>query len=294
MQKFDLIISVAGWEERFSAGVCQDLNRVSATSILLYVFEDYMQLTQESRSKVGTVASSMNVEYREINVTRDAVELWKAIQTSLDNSLEDKSVLLNISTMPREVMWWICFRLEHLRCGISYVYYKPISYASDWLTRDTEQPRLLYQLSGVSSLGRPTCLLLLTGFDSDRAEQIIEYYEPELIILGSQIGTQFANDARNILQNSVLLKKARKVETFQLDAISEDRGFSAMERAILQARPEYNIIGASLGPKVSALALYQLQRKYPEIALTYAPSRQFNNNYSLGIGDLLEGTILSK
>lgn len=294
MEKIDLLISVAGWEERFSVGVCRDLRRFLVSTVLLFVFEDYKDLTADSRHSVEALASSLNTKYEEVEVTREPLELWERIHETLGEFLRGKSVLINLSTMPREVLWWTCFRLETCGCRISYVYYKPQSYASDWLTRETGQPRLLYQLSGVSSLGKPTCLLLMTGFDADRAAQIIEYFEPGLVILGSQVGTQFENEARNIQHNEVLLNRAREVRRFQLDAMSDDRGLSAMEEAILNIRSEYNIIGASLGPKVSALALYQLQRKFPEIALTYAPSREFNTQYSVGTGEALEGTFSEK
>jgi hypothetical protein len=290
MRKYDLIISVAGWEDRFSAGLCRDMNRVSASRILLFVFNEYSQITVEKRDVVEKEALSLKVKYEEVNVEREPLELWKMIQESFSESLRGKSVLLNLSTMPREVIWWTCLRLEALECRISYSYYKPDRYAS-WLTLDTRQPRLLYQLSGLSSLGRPTCLLLLTGFDVDRAMHIIEYFEPVRVILGIQVGNQFENEARNIQKIRVLQERRREVLSFQLDAMSEDRGFAAMESAILQIHSDYNIIGASLGPKVSAIALYKLQRKYREIALAYAPSSQFNTEYSIGIGDMLEGNL---
>jgi hypothetical protein len=64
-----------------------------------------------------------------------------------------------------------------------------------------------------------------------------------------------------------------------------------MDEAVFAALSDYNVVGTSLGPKVSALALYQLARKYKEIALAYAPSREFNPQYSSGIGEMLEGVL---
>ena len=188
-------------------------------------------------------------------------------------------------------MWWTCLRLENLGARFSYVYYKPGGYASDWLTRDTGQPRLVYQLSGISSLGKPTCLLLLTGFDMARAIQIIEFFEPALVIVGVQIVTQFENHTKIIKQSDSLRQRAREVRVFELDAMADDRGLVAMENATVGVRSEFNVVGASLGPKVSALALYQLARTHKEIALAYAPSREFNPHYSFGIGDMVEGTL---
>lgn len=287
----DVIISVAGWEERFEKGLTNDLKRIKPSKVLIFVFEDYREITRSNRTALSEVAASMNVEYREIAVTRDPLNLWRTVQSTLGNEFSGMSVFLNISTMPREVMWWTCLRLENLGSRISYGYYKPSGYASDWLTRDTGQPRLVYQLSGISSLGKPTCLLLLTGFDMARAVQIIEYFEPALVIVGIQVGTQFDNHTKNIEQTASLRQRAREVRSFNLDVMDSDRGLKAMDDATESARSQFNIIGASLGPKVSSLALYRLARTNPEMALAYAPSREFNPNYSFGIGEMLEGTL---
>ena len=287
----DVVISVAGWEERFVKGLTNDLNRLRPSKVLIFVFEDYRELTNDNRLAISSLAKSLNVEYREIAVTRDPLNLWRAVGSALGPELSAMSILLNVSTMPREVMWWICLRLENLRSKFSYVYYKPGGYASDWLTRDTGQPRLVYQLSGISSLGKPTCLLLLTGFDMARAIQIIEFFEPALVIIGVQVGTQFDNHTKNIEQSESLRQRAREVRFFELDAMTSDRGLEAMDNAIAGIRSEFNIVGTSLGPKVSALALYQLARIHKDVALAYAPSREFNPKYSFGIGDMVEGTL---
>ena len=71
---------------------------------------------------------------------------------------------------------------------IQYVYYFPASYATEWLSRDTDRPRLVYQHSGISELGRDTCLLLLSGFDTDRAAQLLQFFERAAVVVGIQKG----------------------------------------------------------------------------------------------------------
>ena len=48
---------------------------------------------------------------------------------------------------------------------------------------------------------------------------------------------------------------------------------------------------SSLGPKLSAISVYKTFLKHPEIALTYIPCREYNENYCEGIGDSYESEM---
>ena len=175
-----------------------------------------------------------------------------------------------------------------------YVYHRPQSYSKDWLTRDTDRPRLVYQHSGIAKLGKPTALLLLNGFDSERAEQLIQFFEPHLLVVGLQSGKQYENDERNYSRGERLDKLTRNIKTFEIDAYSADHGFSAIIEQVKPLLADYNIVAASLGPKTSAIAMFRVVTEFPEIAIAYAPSRQFNIGYSSGIGDSIEGAVDSR
>jgi hypothetical protein len=152
----------------------------------------------------------------------------------------------------------------------------------------------VYQHSGIAKLGKPTALLLLNGFDTERAEQMIQFFEPHLLMVGLQHGKQFQNEERNLKRAERLGQLIRNIRTFEIDAYSTDHGFSAIVEQIKPLVAQYNIIAASLGPKTSAIAMFRVIAEFPEIALAYAPSRQFNLEYSSGIGDSIEGSVKSE
>jgi hypothetical protein len=137
-------------------------------------------------------------------------------------------------------------------------------------------------------------LLLLTGFDPDRAAQLIQFFEPRKVVMGLQSGTQFDNQIRNVERAKRLLEGKAGVRSFDLDAFSPDHGLSAIEGALGEELAIFNVVATSLGPKPSAVALYRLQRNHPEVALAYVPSREFSMSYSEGIGEPLWGTLESK
>lgn len=292
VSEIDVVVVVAGWEERFLKGLERDIATHQPRRIILLNFEEYVEMTRHNREILGRELESKDIVLQEATLRREPKEIWKTLRATFsDTNLVGKSVLLDISTMPREVIWWSLKFLQVGECKVEFVYHRPGSYSSEWLTRDTGEPRLVYQCSGIARLGQPTGLLLLSGFDFDRAWRLIQYFEPSVILLGIQSGHQFDNKVKNIDPSRALSRRTSLAKTFDVDAYGADWGFQSTLEAVHPHLKTHNIIAASLGPKVSAMSLFRLQSVYPEIALSYAPSRQFNPAYSHGIGTSVEGGV---
>ncbi len=86
-------------------------------------------------------------------------------------------------------------------------------------------------------------------------------------------------------------KDNKAVQQFWLDAYSADHGIAAISSVIESHAPTHNVLMASMGPKLSAVALYQLHRRNDALGLVYLPSRDFNPDYSHGIGESIWGTL---
>jgi hypothetical protein len=293
MNKVEVVVAVAGWEERFLKGLEHDIAAHQPETVILLIFEEYVELTRKNRDALTDQLTNKGITIEEATLRREPKEVWNTLRlTFSDARIAGKNILLDVSTMPREVIWWSLKFLQAIECNVDFVYHRPGSYSPDWLTRDTGEPRLVYQCSGISRLGQPTGLLLLSGFDLDRARRMIQYFEPSLILLGIQTGHQFDNQVKNIDPSKSLGARTSLAKTFDVDAFGPDWGFQSTLDAVHPHLKSHNIIAASLGPKVSALSLFRLHSNYPEIALSYAPSRQFNPEYSKGIGAPIEGTVL--
>lgn len=292
MNRVDAVVSVAGWEERFVRGLTDDLSSFGPDEVVMLIFAEFREMTAANREMVHRVAMERGCRWEEVILRREPKETWTALRAYFTGETwARRNVLLDITTMPRETIWWTIGALLENGCKISFVYHQASSYSQEWLTRDTGEPRLLYQYSGIAKLGKPTCLLLLNGFDSDRVLQIIQYFEPALILLGIQAGTQFGNEEKNAGPGDLIRQQMRAVKTFIVDAYAPDWGYAEILQAVLPHLEGFNVVAASLGPKTSAIALFRLVQKYPEIALAYAPSREFNVEYSKGIGRSLGGSM---
>lgn len=286
--KYDLLISVLSWEDRFLKGLVSDLNDYSISNIIII---NHYEMKKEKNEHYNMVSKGFDEPLEIIDLPSDPIKTWNILKNKFSNII-GKRILVDITTMRRETIWAILSFLRLNNNTIDYIYYKPGSYNEDWLSREPDTPRLLFKHSGISKFGYQTALLILTGFDADRTRQLVNYYEPELTILGSQIGNQFQNDKRNDPEYHISeCKGLTKIKTFCFNSYEKDHGFKAIKEIVEQYIGNYNLIVSSQGPKISAISLYNIFIKFPDIALSYVPCKLYNKNYSTGISEPIYGNL---
>lgn len=289
------LITVASWEERFLAGTKRLIDQRGLSTATVFYYTENREWTESNLKLVTEDLKNRNVAINEIPISfGDPVSAWHQVEAEI-RSNEKRSLipLLDITTIPRDTLWTVLSVLQRDRGNVSFAYHRPIEYA-DWLSKDPGRPRLVYKLSGVATLGRPTCLIVATGFDPERTRQLMWYFEPRYVLLGFQTGDQFGNDEKNIARHRKTLKDEYDefaIKEFQLDAYSSDHGLSQLEAAVAEFAPKCNVVMTSLGPKLGAIAMYEVHCRFPETSLAYTPSREFNREYSKGIKETFEGVV---
>ena len=289
----DLLITFASWEDRFKLGSDRNLENIGARKVLVFYFGSYSEWTKENRDAVEKVCKKKDIEYvsKCLDVNKPA-ENWQVVLESVEGAIKgQQGVLVDISTMPREIIWYVFWQIEQSSITGQYVYYSPQSYGRDWLSRDPQPPRLVYKLSGLASPSAKTALLVAVGFDFQRVKRLINWYEPAKLMIGIQSESQFERNNTMMEDYRGTLQKEYDCEMFDLNAFAEDRGMGAIQEKLEQLDSPYNVIMSSLGPKLTAITLYKLQRQKQERGLVYAPSNQFNQEYSSGIGQCFKGTL---
>lgn len=291
MNSNPIIISFSSWEDRFLNGQNRLLAEKSPKKLISYFSKDYSEWTNESRLKLANNCADMDVPFTGIELDESPAEAWKEIVRNLPTLVGPSDhVIVDTSTMPREKIWFILWALESITKNVSYVYFSPIEYG-DWLSRDPQRPRLVFQLSGISQFSKKTALILLVGYDLDRAQQLISFYDPECVYIGLQeTGLDSQNDDW-MQRNAEKFGDKPNFTLFRLNAVSNDCGKSGIIDVVEKLSDEYNIIMSSLGPKLTAISLYNIVKERPEIGLTYAPSKEFSRNYSTGISTMHEGVL---
>ena len=287
------LITVLGWEERFRLGVEINLEKETFSQLIIVIFKDYFKMKgmKENLSFLEKIARQKNIESKRIELTYNkSVENWKTLDKFFVSNQDIGNVTLNITTIPRETIWTLLFFLRKNNQKVEYVYFKPREYTKGWLTKNHKNPRLLFKHSGVFELNKRLALFIITGFDKLRLRQLIEFYEPDKIVLFCQKGEQYENHLRNNgFSNSINIP----IEHIKIDSYSvADAKITIKEK--IETNSDYNIILSSQGPKISSLSTYlcYLECK-DQIALSYVPAREFNGAYSTGVDEnYISGSLL--
>jgi hypothetical protein len=293
--KFDILIAIASWEQRFALGTKKNITNAEISEFYCYsnINSPHPKETKENiQQLISEEQLAKNMKHSEFNFD-STIDIWKSLSESITRDrFYRKKVLLDVTTCPREIIWYILFFLRKNECHISFVYYKPGEYPGEWLTKDTRRPRFIIKHSGISEFNRPTGLFILTGFDPNRTQQLINFYEPKFILLGVQETNDLDKNSKNEALHQELIKNYKNhIEVFSLNCYDEDKSLPLILEKIEKHLSEYNFIMTSLGPKISAITIYKVFLKHPEIALSYARSHEYNINYSQGIGSSCEGGL---
>jgi uncharacterized protein YggU (UPF0235/DUF167 family) len=293
MNKADIVVTFASWEERFSLGFPRILDASASKRVIVFYYREYAEQSKSNRESVLTLCEQRRIPVTAIElVAGQPAESWKTLLRTLQtDDIRGHTVLVDITTMPRDIIWTVLWMLDGNAATVDYAYHKPGAYDAEWLSRDPQRPRLVYKLSGELRLGIPTTLIVVTGFDADRVTQLMTFFEPMRTLLGLQTGEQFDNERLNTEKHKKLAVERSDVELFDIDAYAQDLGYSTLEALVRVHTATSNVIMSSLGPKLSAITLYRIHKVYPETAIAYAPSRQFNPNYSRGIAETVSGSL---
>ena len=292
MKKSDLFITFASWEDRFSIGFERNLEKVGVRKALVFYFGSFADRTRANRQVVDEVCKEKSIEYIPVRLDIDKpTNNWRTVLKFIESSIVGcQGILIDISTMPREIIWYVLWMVEQHSIVARYVYHSPEEYGGDWLSRDPQAPRFVYKLSGIALPSAKTVLFATVGYDLQRVKRLLDWYEPNKSIIGVQSESQFQGNDEAMAEYEIL-EKEYNCEKFELDAFAEGGGMVVIQEVLESLGSSHNIIMSSLGPKLTAITLYKLQRQSEKIGLVYAPSNQFNENYSTGIGKCFEGPM---
>jgi hypothetical protein len=294
-----LVIGVS-WEDRFMLGLERLLDKRPVGSVLALRYIEWEHWTREATGAAQALCQARDIPFTVVSLSHQRPETtWRGMRALLEQAGKDGgSALVDITTMPREAIWSTFFFLESCGMGVAYAYHRPSRYDPEWLSRDPGRPRFAFQMSGEAQLGRDTVLLVTTGFDTSRTEQLMRTFEPALTLMALQEGDQFDNIGHNVEPHKhleqdlgTMFHGRHQIRSFLVDAYSSDHGRSVLEAEAGPRISNSNVIMASLGPKLTSVALYQIHVSHPETALVYAPSGDYNHTYSMGIGETSYGIL---
>lgn len=294
--KRKVLIICPSWEDRSWLGFEQDFKCSDFNYVIIVKKEHSINPHEvdEQNAKIARYCNDNHINNVEILWKDNPIENWNTLQKVSNDIFLGTEVMVDITTMPRDVIWTILFFATQMSNEtINIKYYQPATYNSTWLSKEPLSPRFLLKHSGLMEIGKPTCTVIITGFDTERTQQIVTKFEPQKVVLLIQTGDQFDNEKRNAgnIQKGALKEMGKiDVTCHSIDFYNDDFGGNSIIE-ILNKLEDYNIILASIGPKTSAIGAYIAYMHYPAVALCYVPCSKYNVDYCKGIGKGLDYTF---
>jgi len=210
-----------------------------------------------------------------------AASLFEAIKAEVAaTGLQD--TVIDVTSFRREELLMLIAILRLVgvpaatNCEVVYV---GASAMADWISTGVTGFRSVIGYAGEIWPSRPTRLVVLLGFESERARAIIENYEPSSLILGR--GSRSESITQNLFKRNDeffrdLERQYDNIDlTFEFSARDPIKVATEIDNAI-KFDGSANIIIAPLNTKLSTIGAGLYAQRNKQVQICYAPVGSYN------------------
>lgn len=277
-------IACMSWEDRFIESVYKDFEEYSFKELTLLRFNDKKSLSNstENYNLLMKFIEEKNINIKIVNLEFDnQINIYNEVNAFFSISIFELNYL-NISTMPRHLIY-ICFDiLNTLTINFEILYYIPNSYGSE-IAKNPNSPQLLIKHSGIFEADKETLLIISAGLDKERIFQLYYYFEPYKTIILEEENNYSKISEKERLKFETDLHEINNLDILTIDSFKENGIFTYLETELLNEIKNYNTLLCTIGPKIASVELYKFNLKYPKTGLVYALSKEYSKDYSSGL-----------
>jgi hypothetical protein len=279
----------------------------------IYIFAN-MDCHQDIIKNAKSIKDMFNVNAKIISTkiqdpVLSGIEIKKAINLIIEDGI--KNIVIDISTFTHEMLLIVLSILYENKTSfkkILCIYMGAKDYSINesleqkWLSKGCRQIRSVIGYPGNLVPGIPICLIVLVGYEHERAAIMIEEMDPEFLILGKGLPsdnslTNPSHRAPMLYFQGILadlLSRRGGIQDFEFSCRDVQATMTEIESQIDKTK-DYNHIIVPLNTKISTLAVGVVALKNKNIQVCYAEPETYNfNGYSLPddeitlIGDIFE------
>lgn len=283
-----MLICSASFEERCLA-VASSINKEAIDDAIVCRYNGNAHLSEINNNKLLDTLDNKAI----------AVSLDKDLPLSIYDTLHDiilekcpKSVLLDISTFTRETILiaLMLFKQDAFKdIDVTLCYVPADRYSTSnndgvseiWLSKGVNEIRTVLGFAGSFTSLKKTLLIVLVGFEKERAEILINGFEADKLYLGYVPPQESHNKALseiNIANFTRLVSIVGECDTFEFSCRYLDQTYDALKGIIESNKDEYNIIISPMNNKLSTLAVANVAFEYPDVQVCYASTNQYNTD----------------
>ncbi len=286
----DVFICCASFEDRSQSAPAQ-LEGAAFTRVLICANENFPHIIRKTardlQRRFGSIARLVSLN------TSDALRTADSLQEAIDSALQANlnRFLVDITTFTHESLL-ILLRIFQIRgiTSVEFLYTAAEEYSvgdpddKKWLTKGIGEVRSVLGYPGKAVPSQKLHLIVMAGFEADRAERLLQEYEPSRISLGLGDPDYSINrdhyKANRLFYQKLLEKYANVLEfTF---SCSDPEATREVLRTQVLGLPKHNTLIAPLNTKISTLGAALLALEDDSIQLCYATAHQYNETrYSI-------------
>lgn len=292
---YDLFICSSSFEDRcLSISKNMDLSKISYAMVVYN--SDYLEYVEANKDMLKDIFTPKVtcVEIKHSNPIFSADSMRDFMMNHLENH-EIKSVLIDITTFTHETLLILLRLLQNFysHIKITCLYTNAAEYNSEnkkddkWLSKGIGEIRSVLGYSGNILPTQKTHLIIIVGYEFERAASIINALEPSILSLGfgrsDNATTDKDKDANEHYLQLVEQMATSYVNILRFEVRCNDpfATYEELQKHIGNDKDK-NILIVPLNNKLSTLGVAFTAMKNEDIQLCYAPALTYNySNYSV-------------
>lgn len=283
---YDILICSASFENRCLA-VASSINQNVIDAAIVCRYKGHAMLTEGNNSKLIDLLKN-----KVTSISLDKDSPLSIYDTLYDVVLErhPKSILLDISTFTRETILITLMLLKQdafkdIDVTLCYVPADRYSASKEeinneiWLSKGVSEIRTILGYAGSYSSLKKSLLIVLVGFEKERAEILINSFEAEKLYLGCVPPQESHSDELSAINKenfTRLVNLVGECHTFEFSCRYLQQTHEVLKGIIEENKNDYNIIISPMNNKLSILAVANVAFEYPEVQVCYASTNQYN------------------
>lgn len=284
---YDLFICSASFEDRCLA-VASSIDLRMIETALVCRYSGYAELSEGNTAKL---LETLAEKAKGISFDKDApLSIYDTLYDAI-SECQPKSVIIDISTFTRETILIILmlFKQEAFKDIEVTLCYVPADRYSDcngenntnniWLSKGVNAIRTILGYAGFYTSLKKTLLIVLVGFEKERAEFLINSFEADKLYLGCVPPKESHNEELSRINKANfdrLVSLVGECNVFEFSCRYLQQTHDSIKEIIEANKEDYNIIISPMNNKLSTLAVANIAFEYPDVQVCYASTNQYN------------------
>ncbi len=284
--KTDVFICCASYESR-CLSIAMSIDKESTKKAIIFFNDEYSQESEKYNTQLNELFNNKNSV--KLSTSNSLISADNALDSleSVCTKYNNPSILIDITTFTREslliILRVICSYKDKLG-EITFAYTPAKTMNGDWLSKGIFYHRSILGYMGDFLPNRPLHMILMIGFEINRAKGIIDEYEPDYITIGlgdknESIKPEFHEKNKKFVEELVSYFD-NNVNTFSFSLRNPYATMKTLDENV-KLYQNTNTIIVPLNNKISTIGagLYGITNQ--DVQLCYTEVEEYNTaNYS--------------